>query len=150
MSACSCAESGSSQALRHDACVTEALEVGVGGYLLEAASTRTLADAGRAVAVGVFVLDKAVSRRLARGWRDGPTGPPGAGALTPSARDVLGVSARGLSNKYMAAQLSVGMPTVEGHASNLLAKLGAASRTDAVRYAVAHRLVDPGSHACPT
>lgn len=125
--------------------VTEALEVGVGGYLLKTASAKELVDAVRAVADGVFVLDKAVSGRLARRWRTGPAGSPGGGALTPRELDVLRLLARGLSNKHMAAELDLGVRTVEGHVSNVLAKLGVASRTEAVLYALSHRLVEPES-----
>jgi len=44
--------------------VTEALEIGVGGYLLKTASAKELADAVRAVADGILVLDRGVADRL--------------------------------------------------------------------------------------
>jgi DNA-binding NarL/FixJ family response regulator len=118
--------------------VAEALEIGVSGYLLKTASARELVDAVRAVASGVFVLDRAVSGRLARRRRSGA---PGAGALTPRETDVLGLLARGRSNKQIAAELGLGLRTVEGHVSSVLGKLGVASRTEAVAYALGHRLV---------
>jgi len=126
--------------------VTEALEIGVAGYLLKTASARELLDAVRAVADGVFVLDKALSGRLVQRWRDGPAGLQGARALTPRETDVLSLLARGLSNKQMATELGVGLRTVESHVSAVLAKLGATSRTEAVLAALAQHLVDPNSH----
>ncbi|MDA8282944.1 MAG: response regulator transcription factor [Actinomycetota bacterium] len=121
--------------------VTRALELGVGGYLLKTASARELVDAVHAVADGVFVLDKALSGRLARRWHDGSAVPSGARALTSRETDVLRLLTRGLSNKQIAVELSLGLRTVEGHVSNVLVKLGVGSRTEAAFYALSHHLV---------
>ncbi len=126
--------------------VAEALEIGVGGYLMKNASARELVDAVRAVADGVFVLDREVSGRLARRSRGGPST---TGALTRRENDVLALLARGRSNKQIAAELGLGLRTVEGHVSGVLAKLGVASRTEAVAYALGHRLVVPEDHDDP-
>ncbi|MHB1772527.1 MAG: response regulator [Acidimicrobiales bacterium] len=133
--------------------VVEALEIGVAGYLLKTASARELVDAVRAVADGVFVLDRTVSARLVRRRRSGsPASPGSSGAtdLTERETDVLRCLTRGRSNKQIAAELGLGLRTVESHVSNLLAKLGAASRTEAVAYALGHRLVTGESHGEPT
>lgn len=122
--------------------VTEALEIGVGGYLLKTASGRELVDAVHAVADGVFVLDRAVSTRLARRGRAGVAG-EGPEQLTPRELEVLALLARGLSNKQIAHELVLGLRTVESHVSNVLAKLGVASRTEAALRAVEQRLVPP-------
>ena len=123
--------------------VTEALELGVSGYLLKTTSVRELIDAVRAVADGIFVLDRAVSQRLIRRRRRGPET---LSALTRRETDVLEQLARGRSNKQIAASLSLGLRTVESHVSNLLGKLGVNSRTEAVTYALNHRLVTPRSY----
>ena len=123
--------------------VAEALEIGVGGYLLKTATARELVDAVRAVADGVFVLDQALSGRLTRRRRSGQ---PAAGALTRRESEVLGVLARGRSNQQIAAELGLGQRTVEGHVSSVLGKLGVASRAEAVAYALGHRLVAPEDH----
>ncbi len=130
--------------------VSEALQVGVGGYLLKTASARELLDAVRAVADGVFVLDRAVSGHLSRRWRGEAIGPAGATALTPRETQVLGLLARGLANKHIAVELGLGLRTIEGHVSNVLTKLGVGSRTEAVLYALNHHLVDPDGHGDPT
>ena len=123
--------------------VTEALELGVSGYLLKTTSGRELIDAVRAVADGIFVLDRAVSQRLIRRRRRGPEALT---VLTRRETDVLELLARGRSNKQIAASLSLGLRTVESHVSNLLGKLGVNSRTEAVTYALNHRLVSPRSY----
>jgi DNA-binding NarL/FixJ family response regulator len=122
--------------------VAEALEIGVGGYLLKTATTRELVNAVRAVAEGVFVLDQALSSRLTRRRR----GPPAARTLTQRERDVLGVLAQGRSNQQIAAELGLGQRTVEGHVSSVLGKLGVASRAEAVAYVLSHRPVPPEHH----
>ncbi len=116
--------------------VVEALEIGVGGYLLKTASGRELIEAVRLVAAGVFVLDGAVSSRLSRRRREGASGRRGSDALTPRESEVLALITQGRSNKQIAAELSLGVRTVESHVSTLLAKLGAASRTEAVAHAL--------------
>jgi NarL family two-component system response regulator LiaR len=120
--------------------VSEALEIGVGGYLLKTATTKELMDAVRAVADGILVLDRRVADRLTRRGRSASL--PGAG-LTPREADILPLLARGRSNKQIATELRLGLRTVEGHVSSVLAKLGVASRAEAVAYALSHRLVVP-------
>jgi DNA-binding NarL/FixJ family response regulator len=126
--------------------IAEALEIGVGGYLLKTASAKELVDAVRAVSDGVLVLDRQVSKRLVRHRQSGPET---IGTLTPRETDVLVLLAQGKSNKQIAAQLELGIRTVEGYVSNVLNKLGVTSRTEAVAHALSHRLVNPPSHDYP-
>ena len=49
---------------------------------------------------------------------------------------MLSLVTQGRSNKQIAAELSLGLRTVESHVSSLLAKLGATSRTEAVAHAL--------------
>lgn len=58
---------------------------------------------------------------------------------------MLRLVARGLSNKHIAAELGLGVRTVEGYVSNVLVKLGVESRTEAALHALSHRLVDRDS-----
>ncbi len=116
--------------------VAEALEIGVGGYLLKTASGRELVEAVRLVAAGVFVLDGAVSSRLGRMRRGTAPGHFDPRALTRREAEVLSLVTQGRSNKQIAAELSLGLRTVESHVSSLLAKLGATSRTEAVAHAL--------------
>jgi NarL family two-component system response regulator LiaR len=51
---------------------------------------------------------------------------------------VLALAAKGLRNKAIADRLVVSVRTVEGHFYNILSKLGVATRTEAVLYAVSH------------
>ncbi len=51
---------------------------------------------------------------------------------------------RGRSNKEIAAELGVGLRTVESYVSNVLTKLRVHSRTEAALYAIEHHLASTG------
>lgn len=64
------------------------------------------------------------------------------GGITPREREVLELLVRGMTNRQIAATLSITEKTAEGHVSNILAKLGVASRGQAAGYAVANGLLE--------
>jgi DNA-binding NarL/FixJ family response regulator len=85
-------------------------------------------------------LDAAVAA-VARGYivlsdRREPLAETGGQTLTPRERDVLAMLARGLSNKNIAARLSLAENTVKFHVASILAKLDATTRTQAVTIGV--------------
>ena len=57
------------------------------------------------------------------------------GSLTPREREVLELVAQGLSNKAIASELSLRLNTVRNHVQNVLNKLGAHSKLEAVAIA---------------
>ncbi len=65
------------------------------------------------------------------------------GGLTARQAEILGLLAAGLSNRDLAARLSLSAGTVERHLANLYAKLGVHNRVAATRYALAHGLEVP-------
>jgi DNA-binding NarL/FixJ family response regulator len=132
--------------------VTAAIEAGASGFLLKDAEADDLAAAIRAAFEGEVYLDPAVAGIVARRMRkDGGGGAGGRGGaegsaearlakLTDRERDVLRLIARGLSNRAIATELGVAERTARTHVSNILAKLGLTSRTQAALFAVEHRL----------
>jgi DNA-binding NarL/FixJ family response regulator len=62
-------------------------------------------------------------------------------ALTPRERETLLLMAEGLPNKAIAQALGISDQTVKFHVAAIIAKLGAANRTDAVRRAIRRGLV---------
>jgi len=71
----------------------------------------------------------------------GPPGAIGGAALTPRELEILEMMAEGLSNRSIAAHLGISGYTVKFHVASILAKLGAASRTEAVTLGVRHGLI---------
>jgi DNA-binding NarL/FixJ family response regulator len=131
-----------------EARVVAAIEAGASGFLLKDAEADELAAAIRAAAAGEMHLDPAIAGIVARRMRDGVRGdgaggngePDGIGSLTARERDVLARVARGLPNRQIADDLGITERTARTHVSNILAKLGLASRTQAALLAVQHGL----------
>ncbi len=76
---------------------------------------------------------------LGRSTGEGQAGEPP--RLTPREREVLALLAQGLGNKQIAWELSVSEHTVKYHISSLYAKLGAGSRTEALRLGIERGLL---------
>jgi DNA-binding NarL/FixJ family response regulator len=119
--------------------VTSALEAGASGYLLKDADAEEVASAIRDAHAGEVHLDPAVARLLAQRLRSRRIEEP-VEPLTARELEVLGQLAKGASNKEIAYQLSITERTARTHVSNILGKLGLASRTQAALYAVEHKL----------
>lgn len=114
-----------------------------GGYLLRHAGAEELAAAVRAVALGLVVHDPAVLAVTTQaGERAAPSSPKGGEeALTEREIEVLALLAMGLPNKGIAQRLGISEHTVKFHVGAILAKLGAAGRTEAVMLAARRGLV---------
>jgi len=117
--------------------VRAALDAGAAGYLLKDAEADDVADAIRTVAAGDVVLPPAVARTLLAATRR-PSAP--AESLTPREREVITLVAAGHTNQQIATRLSVSERTARTHVSNILAKLGLSSRTQAALWAERHGL----------
>jgi DNA-binding NarL/FixJ family response regulator len=125
--------------------VVAAIEAGASGFLLKDAEADELAAAIRSAAAGEVHLDPAVASIVARRMRDGGRGSAldqadGIGTLTARERDVLARVARGYPNRQIASDLGITERTARTHVSNILAKLGLRSRTQAALLAAQHGL----------
>jgi DNA-binding NarL/FixJ family response regulator len=115
-----------------------ALEAGATGYLLKDADASDVADAIRAAMAGDVSIDPAAAKTLTAALR----APKSADVeLTPRERDVIVLIAEGATNRQIASRLGVTERTARTHVSNILTKLGLASRTQAAMWAVHHGLV---------
>jgi DNA-binding NarL/FixJ family response regulator len=113
--------------------VHAALEAGAAGYLLKDAEADEVGAAVRAAHRGEVHLDPVVARKLTRSL----IGPQqSASALTPREREILVLLAQGKSNRDLAEILAISERTARTHVSNVLAKLGLASRTQAALWAI--------------
>lgn len=121
--------------------VVGAIKSGAIGYLLKDTQADELCHAIKAAAAGQVQLSPQAAARLMREVR-APESPE---QLTGRETEVLRMLAQGLSNKEIAQALIIGEKTVKTHVSNILAKLGVPSRTQAALYAVRIGLVSLGS-----
>ena len=110
--------------------------IGVHGYLLKSASDAELIAGVRAVQRGETVLDRDISARVARRERTSSVVTTGTGTLSERERAVLRLVSHGDTNKEIARELGIADHTVESHIGNIMIKLGARSRVEAVALAV--------------
>lgn len=119
--------------------IQRALKAGAISYLMKNLSVDELANAVRKAAMGQSVLSPEAAQVLIRAT----TRPQAIGHdLTEREREVLVLMKEGLNNRQIADQLVISNSTVKNHVSNILAKLGTSSRTQAVAMAVEHKIVD--------
>ena len=118
------------------ALLTEALDVGVRGFVLKEAPMDDLLRAVRAVSAGGTYVDPVLAGALATS-STGSDLPE----LTRREREVLRLLADGLSNEEIGKQLFISAETVRTHVRKAMAKLDADTRTQAVARALRQHLI---------
>lgn len=122
-----------------------ALEAGARGYLLKDAPAQELVEAIRRVHAGQAIIAPAMTARLLDDLatpRAGAARAAHGGPLTEREAEVLGLVARGLSNRQIAARLGISEHTVKTHIAHVLEKLQVRTRAQAAAHAVKMGLVD--------
>ena len=110
-----------------DEVVHRAMRAGASGYLLKSAPFAELLDCIACVLAGRQYLAQGLSAKLA--------GRVHGSDLSTREQEILVHLATGMSNKLIARVAGIGVGTVKFHINNILAKLDAASRTEAVMLA---------------
>ncbi|GIJ79428.1 DNA-binding response regulator, NarL/FixJ family, contains REC and HTH domains [Micromonospora phaseoli] len=124
--------------------VREVLEAGASAYLLKTILRDELLAAVRSVRSSANIL-LAVSRGTVEQLDRRPPGSGGPGeALTQREREIMILASDALSNQQIASRLHITEATVKRHLTNAYAKLNAVSRVDAIRKAVARRIIPDG------
>lgn len=111
--------------------VREALAAGACGYVLKDASIEELRGAVIQVMAGQSVVPLGLINAALRGGEPGSLQGDPVAVLTGREREVLGLVARGLTNKEIARELTVSPATVKAHVERIIAKLGVSDRTQA-------------------
>jgi DNA-binding NarL/FixJ family response regulator len=124
----------------------EAIKSGAEGYLLKATSEQELSAALTKIADGQPALSPGLADKIidefARVTRDVPAKEPEV-RLSGREHEVLELVAAGSTNREIAATLFISENTVEFHMRNILGKLHANNRTQAVAHAIRSGLVSP-------
>ena len=118
--------------------VKNALEAGAIGYILKDISAGDLVKAIRDAHAGRATLSPETAQTLVETANQPPE--PGLD-LTEREREVLTLMVEGQINAKIAEELNVSPFTIKSHVSNILFKLGVASRTEAVTLALRHKIV---------
>lgn len=124
--------------------VSRAVRAGADAYLLKDSAVQDLEAAIDAVLAGRSYFSPAIQARLAglvRGATIGDTARTP--ILTDRERDVLRGLARGGSSRDVAADLGIGVRTVETHRANIMQKLGVKSVALLIQAALREGLIDP-------
>jgi len=124
-----------------DQVLTRAMAAGAAGFVSKTSGLGELVGAVRAAARGDAVISPALlGRLLARMRRE----PSAVGRdITAREAEILALLAQGMSNAAIAAHLVLSVHTIRNHVANLLAKLGAHSKLEALAIAVRENLVEP-------
>jgi two-component system, NarL family, response regulator NreC len=129
-----------------------ALISGASGFILKQAASREVVTAIRAVLQGRTYVDPTLAgvalNEVLRPPPSGQSGPETAlDRLSPREARVLRDLTLGFTNKEVAERLAVSVKSVETYRARLSQKLGLSRRSDLVRYAIAHNLMDTDEKA---
>ena len=118
--------------------VVEAVEAGVQGFVDKTAASAEVAASIRSVYRGDSYLSPSAARQLVGEYQrtDHGKGHDEYDQLTSREKDVLKLVAEGNTSQQIADMLVLSRKTVEGHRTNLMAKLGIHDRVELVKYAV--------------
>lgn len=123
------------------------LAAGASGYVLKRAAAGDLISAVQAVARGEVFLYPAIAKKLVadyltRAKPDDSERDAAIRTLTPREQEVLALIADGLSNREIAERLVLSLSTVQSHYAHIGKKLNLHNRTELVKYAMRHGLID--------
>ena len=132
--------------------VREVLAAGARGYVLKSDAARHLISAVEALSEHRLYLTSTVSESILEGYVQFITGDnPGwvqkaaGGAENPLTRremEIVRLLAENMTNKEVAAKLSISVKTVETHRGAIMRKLGLNSIVELIYYALRHKIVE--------
>ena len=129
-----------------DAYVDTAIASGAVGFLLKQSSSNEVCRAIREVHQGKAFFSASISRRLNRLHPQSfaHAGMPGQKAIQLTSREmeVLQLIAEGKANKEIAAELGIGIKTVEKHREHLMQKLDIHDTAGLTRYAITAGIIE--------
>lgn len=125
-----------------DQYAVRAIRAGASGYLNKESASEQLVAAIRKIASGGVHVSAAVAEALFNNVRGGNSAQPHE-QLSDREFQVLQLIANGHSSAEIAATLKLSPKTVSTHKTHILEKMGMKNQAELIRYAIAHRLVNP-------
>jgi DNA-binding NarL/FixJ family response regulator len=130
-----------------------ALRAGASGFLVKRTRPEELIAAVHTIAAGDSLLSPSVTGRVIDRMAQQPTPELAAehklAELTPREREVMGLVARGLSNREIATELVIEESTIRSHVKRILMKLGLRDRVQIVIFAYETGVNRPAAAANP-
>jgi two-component system NarL family response regulator len=125
--------------------ILAAMERGADGYLLKDLNSREFLDCLRDLEKGNLALTRRTATRLITRYQGQMHG-QGAEKEILSAREVevLGLVAQGMCTPDIARRMFISENTIKYHVRNILQKLGAHNRAEAIAHAVQRGLIEAG------
>ncbi len=121
----------------------QVLQEGGNGYVLKSSADTDLLEAIRAVRSGEVYLHPAATKALLRGYLNNRSRREGEEvALSDREEEVLRLSAEGYTSQEIGEKLIISPKTVDTYRGRLMEKLGLKHRSELVRYALKHGLLE--------
>jgi DNA-binding NarL/FixJ family response regulator len=124
-----------------DEYIFKGIAAGARAYLLKDAPRDELFKAIRAVSRGESLIQPVVASRVLDKLAELSRKSPAAETLSDREVEVLGLMAKGTSNRDIADQLSITQSTVKTHITSIFQKLSATTRTEAVTTALKRGII---------
>jgi DNA-binding NarL/FixJ family response regulator len=126
--------------------VHKMLQSGADGYILKNAGVDELVKAFEYAEAGEVYINKEISDILLKGFRFNQTAEAKRikairEDLTQREKEILQLIIRGLSNQEMSEELSISIPTVKTHRSNILSKCDVKNTVSLVRFVMENNLL---------
>jgi len=125
---------------RSKAFLRRALENGAQGYVLKDDARETLLFAIQTVLEGQRFISPSLLGTMIREVMPADTGKIAAEVLSPREREILHLTANGLTSRDIGERLDISHRTVEVHRANIKEKLGLATNTELVKFAIENGL----------
>jgi two-component system, NarL family, response regulator LiaR len=119
--------------------IFDAIEAGVSGCLFKNTSANELANAIRSVKAGNTIFSPEVTQLI---MNAGEKKTRLAYDLTSRELEVLRLMASGINNQEISTMLTLSLSTTKFHVSNILSKMNARNRSEAVTMAIKHHLIN--------
>ncbi len=118
-----------------------ALAKGAKGYLLKEETHDKLISAISDIRQGKRVISAEMTSLIVDDYSSDLTSPLTADLLTQREKEILSLTANGLTSKEIAERLDISARTVEAHRGNVREKLGITTMSELVKYAMDHNLL---------